>query len=168
MQMSRRHTGTPGFPIVWGVGHGGTTSPSFYSFFQKPRGFILSIFASLQDYSRQLYYQMNSFTGISWHYFKPPMLPPCIDLSPPPPPPPHQILKSPPTHVLNTCGKPWEGGESDQTYVYCFSVVTLLSKYIQGLGEVSYILLIWAYILCRWRPHKCFRQNVASFLREPN
>ena len=101
MQMSRRHTGTPGFPIVWGAGHGGTTtSPSFYSFFRKPRGFILSIFASLQDYSRQLYYQMNSFTGIFWHHFKTPMLPPCIDLSPP-----HQIWKSP-LHVRNTCGKP--------------------------------------------------------------
>ena len=161
MQMSRR----PGFPIVWGVGHGGTTtSPSFYSFFWKPWGFILSIFASLQDYSQQLYYQMNSFTGIFWHYFKPPCSPHVLTYAPP-----IKFWRAPPpTHVFNTCGKPWEGGESDQTYVYYFSVVTLLSKYIQGLGEVSYILLIWAYVLCRWRPHKCLHQNVASFLRDPN
>ena len=36
---------------------------------------------------------MNSFTGIFQQHFKPPMFPPCIDLSPPP----HQILKSPPS-----------------------------------------------------------------------
>ena len=55
--------------------------------------FIFSTFAGLQTYSRQLYYQMNSFTGIFQKHLKPSMLPPCIDLSPPP-------------HVHNTCGKP--------------------------------------------------------------
>ena len=60
-----------------------------------------SKFAGLQAYSRQLYYQMNSVTGIFQQHFKPPMLPPCIDLSHP-----HQILNSPSPHVLNTCGKP--------------------------------------------------------------
>ena len=69
--------------------------------------FIFSKFAGLQAYSQQLYYQMNSFTGIFQQHFKSPMLPPCIDLSSP-----NQILKSTPPlmggtvpHVLNTCGK---------------------------------------------------------------
>ena len=62
--------------------------------------FIFRKFAGLQAYSLQLYYQMNSFTGIFRQHFKPssPMLAPCIDLSPP-----HQ---SPP-RVLSTRGKPW-------------------------------------------------------------
>ena len=58
--------------------------------------FIFSKFSGLQAYSRQLYYQMNSFTGIFEQHFKfpppPPMLPPCIDLCRHP----YQILKSPP------------------------------------------------------------------------
>ena len=59
--------------------------------------FIFSKFASLQAYSLQHYYQINSFTGIFQQHFKAPpsMLSPCIDLSslpsnfeePPPPPP---------------------------------------------------------------------------------
>ena len=44
--------------------------------------FIFSKFAGLEAYSRQLYYRMNSFTGIYWQYFKCPMVPPCIDLNP--------------------------------------------------------------------------------------
>ena len=47
--------------------------------------FIFSKFAGLQAYSRQLYYQMNSFTGIFWQHLKPPPPPillPCIDLGP--------------------------------------------------------------------------------------
>ena len=69
--------------------------------------FIFSKFSGLETYSRQLYYQMNSFTSIFQQHFKPPPhAPPFIDLSPPPPHP-HQILKSPPSpHLLNTCGKP--------------------------------------------------------------
>ena len=39
-------------------------------------------FAGLHAYSRQLYYQMNSFKGIFRQLLSPPMLPPCIDLSP--------------------------------------------------------------------------------------
>ena len=42
--------------------------------------FIFSKFAGLQAYSRQLYYQVNSFTGIFQQHLLPPMLPPCIDL----------------------------------------------------------------------------------------
>ena len=53
--------------------------------------FIFSRFAGLQAYIWQLYYQINSFTGIFRQHFMPPLLPPCIDLSFP-----HQILKSPP------------------------------------------------------------------------
>ena len=49
------------------------------------RKFIFSKFAGLQAYSRQLYYQINSFTGIFWQHFKPPMLPTCFGLSPLPP-----------------------------------------------------------------------------------
>ena len=59
--------------------------------------FIFSKFSGLETYSRQLYYQMNSFTSIFQQHFKPPPhAPPFIDLSPPPPHP-HQILKSPPS-----------------------------------------------------------------------
>ena len=46
--------------------------------------FIFSKFADLEAYSRQLYYRMNSVTGIYWQYFKPPMVPTCIDLNPSP------------------------------------------------------------------------------------
>ena len=45
--------------------------------------FIFSKFAGLQTYSRQLYYQINSFTGIFRHHFTPPMLSICTDLRPP-------------------------------------------------------------------------------------
>ena len=45
--------------------------------------FIFSKFAGLQNYSQQLYYQMNSFIGVFRQHFKPLMLPPCIDLSSP-------------------------------------------------------------------------------------
>ena len=55
---------------------------------------IFSKFGGLQAYSRQLYYQMNSFTGIFRQYFKLPPCPPCFDLSHPPPL--HQIFSSPP------------------------------------------------------------------------
>ena len=80
------------FRIFHSAGTRGHPSPTILCFFSKA-------------YSWQLYYQMNSFTGIFWQHFKPPMLPPCIDLNTPPPP--HQILKSPPPpHVLSTCGKP--------------------------------------------------------------
>ena len=37
--------------------------------------FIFSKFAGFQAYSRQLYYQMNSFTGIFWQHFKLPNAP---------------------------------------------------------------------------------------------
>ena len=53
--------------------------------------FIFSKFARLQAYIRQLYYQMNSFTGIFQLHFKPPPL---------------SNFEEPPTHVLNTCEKP--------------------------------------------------------------
>ena len=72
-------------------------------------------FAVLQAYSPQLYYQMNSLAGIFWQHFKSPPCSPMYWLKPL-----HQILKSlppsngggrgggySPSHVLNTCGKPW-------------------------------------------------------------
>ena len=46
--------------------------------------FILSKFAGLQAYSQQLFYKMNSTTGIFQQNFKPPMLPPCIGAALPP------------------------------------------------------------------------------------
>ena len=49
--------------------------------------FIFSKFPGSQAYRRELYYQMNSFTGIFRQHFKPPMLP-------------HQILKCP--HMFST------------------------------------------------------------------
>ena len=55
--------------------------------------FIFSKFGGLQAYSRQLYYQMNSFTGIFQQHFK---LPPCFDLSPL-----HQILRGSPLYKFN-------------------------------------------------------------------
>ena len=74
-----------------------------------------SKFAGLQAYSRQLYYQMNSFTGIFQQHFKPSMLPPCIDLSP------TSNFEEPPTplpHVLNTCGKLWNVTANNLTKIY--------------------------------------------------
>ena len=63
--------------------------------------FIFSKFLGLQAYGRQLYYQMNSITGnYQQNFYPPPMLPPCIDLSPPP-----SNFEEPP-YVLNNCGKP--------------------------------------------------------------
>ena len=59
--------------------------------------FIFTKFVGLKAYSRESYYQMKSFTGILWQHFKPPMLPPCIDLTTS-----HQILKSHPE---------WEGAQ---------------------------------------------------------
>ena len=85
--------------------------------------FIFSKFAVLQAYSWQLYYQVNSFTGILRQHFKPPMLPPCIDLSPPIP---VKFWRAPPPNgggegggcggdVLNTCGEPWTTVEMNIT-----------------------------------------------------
>ena len=66
-------------------GRGGAGCPPIL-FFLKPLFFlfIFSKFAGLQAESRQLYYQMNSFTGIFDSILSPPLLPPCIDVSPPP------------------------------------------------------------------------------------
>ena len=44
--------------------------------------FIFSKFGGLRTYSRQLYYQMDSFTGIFRQHLKPP----------PPPSPPHKMF----------------------------------------------------------------------------
>ena len=75
--------------------------------------FIFSKFAGLQAYSRQLYYQMDSFTGIFWHHFKLPHAPSMYWLEPPikfeeptPTPNPMEGGGHSPPHVLNTCGKP--------------------------------------------------------------
>ena len=97
--------------------------------------FIFSKFAGLPAYNRQLYYQINSTRGIFNRVLSPPpMLPPCIELSPPRP---SQILKRIPPphhgglpHVLNTCGKSW---------VCCAGAVgSLKSKWKQtGGGEES-------------------------------
>ena len=45
--------------------------------------FISSKFSGLQGYSRKLYLQMNSFTGIFHHHFKPPPCPLIYWLKPP-------------------------------------------------------------------------------------
>ena len=89
--------------------------------------FIFSKFAGLQAHRRQLYYQMNSFTGIFKMHFKPPMLLPCIDLSPP-------------TIKFRPCGKPWKGGAHygfttpkivylPRTPSFCWGVQFLHRKY---------------------------------------
>ena len=60
-----------------------------------------SKFAGLQAYSCQLYLQMNSFTGIFQHHFKPPHAPHVLTQAPPPP----SNFEEPPCsqhHVLNT------------------------------------------------------------------
>ena len=79
-------------------GRGGGRVPPHPIFFETPIFFIFSKFAGLQAESRQLYYQMNSFTGIFDSILSPPLLPPCIDVSPPP------------CSEHNTCGKPCKGG----------------------------------------------------------
>ena len=66
----------------------------------RVKKFILSKFGGLQAYSWQLYYQMNSFTGIfQQQHFK---LPPCFDLSSSP----IKLWGAPSPYVFNTCGKP--------------------------------------------------------------
>ena len=52
-------------------------------------------------YSQQLYYQMNSVTGIFWQHFKPPSHAPSMYWLKPP----IRFWRGP--HVLNNCGKPW-------------------------------------------------------------
>ena len=56
--------------------------------------FIFSKFAGLQAYSRQLYYQMNSFTGFFRQHFKPPHAPPMYWS-------PHQIFWKPSDTIFN-------------------------------------------------------------------
>ena len=63
--------------------------------------FVFNKFAGFQNYSQQLYYQMNSFTGIFQQHFKPLKLPPCIDLSPPKP-----IFEEPPPMFSTPVGNP--------------------------------------------------------------
>ena len=73
------------------------------------------IFSNFQTYSRQLYHQINSFTGIFDNILSPPHALPMYWLKRS-----HQILNSSPpppnggshssTHVLRSCGKAWEGG----------------------------------------------------------
>ena len=52
-----------------------TINKNLQSFLICEKKFIFSKFAGLQAYSRQLYYQMNFFTGTFRQHFKPPMLP---------------------------------------------------------------------------------------------
>ena len=71
--------------------------------------FIFSKSAGLQAYSRQLYYQTNSFKGIFQQHFKPPMLHLCTGLRPPikfwrAPPPCSQHL----WEILSDSPKIWE------------------------------------------------------------
>ena len=61
--------------------------------------FIFNKFPGLLAYSHQLYYQMNTFTGIFWQHFK--------SLFPHPPSNFEESLSHP--NVLNSCGKPWLG-----------------------------------------------------------
>ena len=61
--------------------------------------FIFNKFPGLLAYSHQLYYQMNTFTGIFWQHFK--------SLFPYPPSNFEESLSPP--NVLNSCGKPWLG-----------------------------------------------------------
>ena len=73
--------------------------------------FIFSEFAGLQAYSRQLYYQINSTTGIFNRILSPPHAPPYIDLSPPSP----SNFEEPPPLFLKPVGNPgfvveWGGG----------------------------------------------------------
>ena len=67
--------------------------------------FIFSKFTGLQAYNQQLYYQMNCFTGIFQHHFKPPPHTPPMYWIKPPPPSSIKFWRAP--HYLSTCGKPW-------------------------------------------------------------
>ena len=69
--------------------------------------FIFSKFAGLEAYSRQFYYQINSFTGIFRQHFKLPHASPMCWLKPP-----CQILKSPPPSLCSL--HLWETLLSDQ------------------------------------------------------
>ena len=63
--------------------------------------FIFSKFGGLQAYGWQLYYQMNSSTGIFQQHFK---LPPCFDLSPLP-----SNCEEPPSMFAAPVGNPAAG-----------------------------------------------------------
>ena len=117
-----------------------------------------SKFESLQAYSQQFYYQMNSTIGISQQNFKPPHAQPMYWLKPPPP---SNFEKSPPTnggcavpHVLNTCGKPW---------VCCGGVRGVLKeqtkKKIRGRGGVKPISM-----LTLWKIAWFFKQQIEFLL----
>ena len=81
--------------------------------------FIFSKFGGLQACSRQLYYQMNSFTGIFRQHVK---LPPC---------PPQQIFRTPPPPP------PIGGGTASSCSQHLWE--TLLNGYdIQKLGSFAW------------------------------
>ena len=78
--------------------------------------FIFSKFAGLQAYSQQLYYQMNSTTGISQQNFKPPHAPPMYWLKP-------QLWP-----LTANCFK-----VSSQSYLADLSKICFLSTYVDQL-----------------------------------
>ena len=108
--------------------------------------FIFSKFAGLQAYSRQLYYQMNSFTGIFRQHFKPPMLPPCIDLSPPPS---RQILKSPSSPMFSTpVGNPVYGKRWLTVLIFCIQLnINGSYKFVVSISLVA-VRHVWTCTKC--------------------
>ena len=109
--------------------------------------FIFSNFAGLQAYSRQLYYQMNSFASIFPQHFKtPPHAPPMIDLSPSS----HQILKSPPysQHLWETLYPVLY----PDIFSHCWISISISKKYVkQVLINNSWILPTFGKIVEEWR-----------------
>ena len=105
--------------------------------------FIFSKFADLEAYSRQLYYRMNSVTGIYWQYFKPPMVPTCIDLNPSP----IKFWRAP-SMFITPVGNPEVLYKLIYIYIYIYIVTILyLIYYIYTYIYVCIYIYTCVYIL---------------------
>ena len=103
--------------------------------------FIFSKFADLEAYSRQLYYRMNSVTGIYWQYFKPPMVPTCIDLNPSP----IKFWRAP-SMFITPVGNPEVLYKLIYIYIYIFTILYLI-YYIYTYIYVCIYIYTCVYIL---------------------
>ena len=99
--------------------------------------FIFSKFGGLQAYSQQLYYQMNSFTGIFRQHFK---LSPCSPMFWLKPPPTPSNFEEPP-HVRNSCGKPWVCESCSWSVVMCWCAAINCNNKTKNLLEKCYFQL---------------------------
>ena len=119
--------------------------------------FIFSKFASLQAYSLQHYYQINSFTGIFQQHFKPPLhAPPMYWLKLPP-------IKFWRAHYYEYCF----------IYVYCMYVFMYVCMYVCIVYIYTYILYLFflKLLFCfptDWRIQKLWKHGIWHCFFQPN